>query len=287
VLKERERMKKTKKPIVFKTIALEKFDPLAIARELLDPTVDDALRGVLLSGFLAWVVRPTKPKLRERAMRVAARQIYVQWLERVSVGGHAKSLDSKMRIEAFRTEVIDAFGREKVICGISRSGFRKDLKTDRHEILMALRMVEVWHLCVANGLPKPKKKLTLEKARATMEELGAELWNETLSARKLTDRAGRFGRSVAFSYSASRIPFPGGISLLDAIFEDRVTLDVFEGVKEQWFSDSNMVSNTILKVCSLSKMTRTKFNFENLTTGKLNPPSFPKGLTNRALDLNS
>jgi hypothetical protein len=273
------------KPLKFAQVALNKFDPIAIAQELLTPRVlNDPIRSVLLSGFLAWVVRPTRSKLRRRAMRVTARRIYVTELEALlAKPRHGKLNSTKANIETFRKEVIEELDREKVIEGMSRDGFLKDLASDRNKISIAHHIIDIWLICIANSLPKARDKLSLQKAADTIEELGEEIFKEKLSERKVRDRAKRFGSSISFSYSASRVAFGKNGSLLDAIFENRVTLQHFEEIKVEWFSLAQAVSKSVLEVSHESYMTKTKFRLSDLPERTLIYPSMPDDLKNRVL----
>jgi hypothetical protein len=267
----------------FERIAIDKFDAMAIARELLTPTImNDAVREVLLHGFLAWVLRPAESRLRKAAMRVAARRICVDQLEAIALRNVTtpSSKCNAANLESFYSDVINPLGRDRVLFGFSESGFLKDLGKMCHISDVHL-ILDIWHIWLHSEVLIGKKKLSLCKAVGTFECVGKETkhW-KAFSERRLREQADHFAESISFSYSAARITLPSGASLLEDIRKNLVTMEVFNSIKTQWFASAQTVYAEILRKSHNSCLKQTKVNFD-LSPALLELPALPQNVIDR------
>lgn len=241
----------------FRKIAFPRFNPVAVANELLNPS--QTYRGrseVLFAGLGAWVVVPGCSDLRNDAVRIAARRIYDRACDDLLVKQDvekSEALPSKWRkkeLRVFRARIYDVLGgHARMYETVSTFDLDDQIESKSANIYFIIRLAEIWHYLIETGSLRGNRKLSIAKGADLAGKIGAVNDNDKhhkVSGREVERFWEEMRASIAFSYAASTIRIPEAGTILDQLRENRLTFDQAQPYLTSWFGRAKYVNEKIL-----------------------------------------
>jgi hypothetical protein len=253
--------------VTFKQLIVLGFKAELAIQELIAPSRHyRGRRDVIFAGVSAYAVQPNSQVARH-AMQIKCLELYVKHCEAIALGkskpaaaingpsGELESASSTAwtptQLQAFRNGVYDALGGQSIIKSVCVRKFREGLQHSTEQLALAHRVMEIWHVLVANKWARGEAGFRLKI------ELGCDLAHEIgyltpqgvrkrPSSRTFQRAWKRCHKSIALSYAAKDIRIPRKGTILDLILASKLSYATAKPLVEQWFGRAKFVHEHLL-----------------------------------------